>query len=281
VATANPLRVELGQRLRAFRERAKMLATAIDDDAELGWYAGKMSKVETGTRVPVATEINRLSDLFAISADERVELHALAKAARKRTPMPHVADFARSYVLLEQSAQQIDYFDAELIPALLQSPDYARTLLALSSTEELEERVPDLEDRVAERMSRRELLLGPDAPRLRVVLGEAALHRLTADFAHEQLELLLEMNKRRNVEVRILPFEVGLYRVIGVGFTVVKLSSPSITRVYLEGATAATYLHELDETEFYQRRFEELWNTYAADKARSETILRRHIQQLG
>jgi transcriptional regulator with XRE-family HTH domain len=272
VATANPLRVELGQRLRELREAAGKSAAAVDSDPELRWYAGKTSKIETGTRVPVATEINRLADLFDVSGSERADLQALATAARKRSPMPHVADFARSYILLEQGAKTIDYFDEVLIPAVLQTPAYARDLLSQIGDE-------DLEVRLTERLARRDLLDGPSAPTVRVILGEAALRRLPVDrgAAREQLEHLASVaSDLPNVEIRIAPFSLGLHSVVGVGFTILTLTSPPITRVYQEGRTTATYLHEPDETDVYQSSFNLLWSR-VADAAESASILRRHI----
>lgn len=278
MATANPLRVELGQRLRTLREAAGVKTATVDSDEVLGWYPGKTSKVETGTRIPGDAEIHRLGTLFGISDAQLADLKALAKGARKRARMPHVADFARSYVLLEQEAESIDYHDAELIPAVLQAPGYARDLLSQASRD-------DLEVRVAERLERGQLLSRPGGPKFRAVLGEAALHRLptSLDAALEQLEHLLEFSAAESStlsEIRILPFDVGLHPVVGVGFTIVRLSSPAITRVYLEGATTATYLHEPIETDVYTSRFERLW-ALAADRDASATLLRRRIQQLG
>ncbi|SER94955.1 Helix-turn-helix domain-containing protein [Lentzea xinjiangensis] len=278
MATANPLRVELGQRLRALREAAGVKTAAVDSDEVLGWYPGKTSKVETGTRVPGDAEIHRLGTLYGITDAQLADLKALARGARKRTRMPHVADFARSYVLLEQEAEAVDYHDAELIPAVLQAPGYARDLLSQVSHD-------DLEVRVAERLERGRLLSSANAPRFRAILGEAALHRQPRDRAAalEQLERLLEYCTADQADetrgLRILPFDVGLHPVVGVGFTIVRLSSPAITRVYLEGATAATYLHEPAETDVYASRFERL-RALAADRGASATLLRRHIQQL-
>src|SRR5438874_1377318 len=82
VATQNPQRFELGETLRGFRERASLKPSAVEQ--ELRWYAGKTSRVEAGTRVPVAAEIDRLSDLYKLSAEQRTTLHLLADAARKR-----------------------------------------------------------------------------------------------------------------------------------------------------------------------------------------------------
>ncbi|GAA3874430.1 helix-turn-helix transcriptional regulator [Saccharothrix violaceirubra] len=272
MAVPNPLRVELGQRLRTYRERADVSLRRIDEDAQLGWYPGKMSKVETGTRVPATAELHRIADLCRVDQDERANLVALAAGARKRTRMPHVADWAQSYVLLEQAATAIDYHDAELIPAILQTEGYARALLGLGDADHLDERV-------AERLSRGELLDRPNPPRVRVVLGEAALHRLPPEVheAHGQLENLIR--PRPTAEVRILPFERGLYQMIGVGFTTLHLSALATSRVYLEGATTATYLHEPSEVAVYEAKFEKLW-TLAASADESATIVRRLIQRL-
>jgi hypothetical protein len=58
-----------------------------------------------------------------------------------------------------------------------------------------------------------------------------------------------------------------------------RLVSPSISRVYLQGLTDATYIHEPDETERYEGGFEQLW-AQAADESESATILRRRIEYL-
>jgi len=275
VAYVNPLRVELGQRVRLFRERARVLQSAVDADPELEWYEGKTSKVETGTRTVGAAEVRRLAVLFKLSDNEMADLLALAKGARKRTRVPHVADFARNYVLLEQEATQIDYHDEVLIPAVLQTEGYARDLLARTG-------VADLDERIDERLTRGRLLAEPGAPVLRAVLGEAALHRLPVDHAvaAEQLRHLDSMGQLPNVHLRVLPFAAGLHELVGTGFTILRLATPAITRVYLEGATAATYLHEPAETDVYVSWFERLW-AIAADEDSSATILRRRILQVG
>ena len=276
MAVPNPLRVELGQRLRTYRERAKITLAQVDGDPRLGWYPGKASKVELGQRVPAAAEIYRLCDLLAVTPDERDQVMSLAAAARRRTRMPaHVPDWAQSFVMFEQSASRIDYHDEVLIPGMLQAPGYARDLLTQGG-------VDDVEQRVAERLVRGQLLRRDDGPRARIVLGEAALRRLPVDpdAAREQLEHLLDAAAWPNVEIRILPFRAGLHPLLGIGCTVVRLEDPAVVRVYLEGATTSTYLHEPDEVKRYESLLDQLW-PLAASTTESANILRRCIQQLG
>jgi hypothetical protein len=272
VATQNPQRFELGETLRTLRKRAGREPRAVEQ--ELRWYSGKVSRVEAGTRVPVAAEIDRLAQLYELSDDERGTLHLMADAARKRESSARVADFAQTYVTLERGATEIKYYDSELIHALAQTEDYARAVLETSAAGQVDERLID-------RVARRSILIGDRAPSFSMLLGEASLHRMVggASVLRGQLSHLLELARLPNVSIRILPFAAGAHRAMGVGFTFVRLGTPNIARVYIEGLTDATYIHETDETSEYEHGFEQLW-ARAADDDESATILRRRIEQL-
>jgi transcriptional regulator with XRE-family HTH domain len=270
VATQNPQRVELGEMLKRARNEAGLKAAAVED--ALGWYTGKASRVESGKRVPVLAEIDRLADLYGLDQGARETLHLLADAARKREAPARVADFAQTYVTLERAAAEILYYDAELVFGLLQSEGYAKAVLVNSRSQHVEERLTD-------RVARQAILTRTQPPTVRVVLGEAALHRLVGSEAalRDQLHRILEVAQLPNVSVRILPFAVGAHRALGTGFTFLRLAQPPITRVYIEGLTDATYIHEPDETEVYERDFEEIWAA-ALDERESVNILRRRIE---
>jgi transcriptional regulator with XRE-family HTH domain len=270
VATQNPQRVELGDMLRRAREAAGLAPTAIEE--HLGWYAGKVSRVERGSRVPVPAEIDRLADLYGLAGDERTTLRLLADAARKREAPSRVADFAQTYVALERAAAEIRYYDAELVPGLLQSEGYARAVLAhLHSHQQLDEVL-------AARVARQEILHRDNPPEVRVVLGEAALHRLVGgdEVLRDQIRHLLHLSTLPTVAIRVLPFSAGAHRAIGVGFTWLRLGAPPIARVYIEGLTDATYLQDPEETAVYAADFEEVWAA-ALSQRDSATILRGRI----
>ncbi|MBP2323740.1 transcriptional regulator with XRE-family HTH domain [Kibdelosporangium banguiense] len=267
MATRNPQRIELGETLRNLRTRAEKKPAEVEQD--LRWYAGKVSRVESGARVPTFAEMDRLATIYGIDDEERRTLHLLADAARKRESAARVADFAQTYVTLLRQASVVQYYDAELLPSFLQTKAYARAVLEHGSG--------TVEDRLTDRLSRGKIVTRETPPLIRVVLGEAMLHRAVGgpDVMREQIAHLLDMAQLPNVAIRILPFAVGAHRALGVGFTVLEIASPKITRVYIEGLTDATYIHEPDETETYRRGFEELWELAAADEE-SATILRRH-----
>lgn len=243
-----------------------------DVEKELGWYTGKLGRVESGTRGIVRTEVDRLADLYEIGGDTRATLHLLADAARKREPTPRVADFAQTYITLLRDADRVDYHDAVLVPGLVQTPEYARAILTAS-------RSTNVEERVAERIERQEILRRPKPPVLRLLLGQAVLYQEVGgpEVLRGQLRHLVGLAESvESVSVRIMPFSAGAYRGLGVGFTYIEIDSPAIRRVYIEGYTHATYIHEPDETSVYASEFERLWSS-ALDDRESASILRRRI----
>jgi uncharacterized protein DUF5753/helix-turn-helix protein len=269
LATQNPQRVELGETLRLAREGANWKPA--DVEKELRWYGGKVTRVERGQRVPVSAEVDKMADLYKLTPDERERLHLLADSARRRESPARVADFAQSYVTMERAAVEVNYYDAELIWGPLQVGPYARAVLTNSRTLNVEESVED-------RLARHALLTRDEPPRVRVVLGEAVLHRLVGGetVLMAQLAHLLDVGRLPNVDIRILPFSVGAHRALGVGFTQLRLEVPAITRVYIEGLTDATYIVEPGEIDIYVQDFNELWSM-ALDERDSATILRRRI----
>ncbi len=161
------------------------------------------------------------------------------------------------------------HHDEVLIPAVLQAPGYARDLIGQTAG-------VDLEHRVAERLVRGQALRWDDAPLVRAVLGEAALHRLPVDqdVAREQLERLVEAGGWPAVEIRALPFESGLHPLMAIGCALLRLDEPAIVRVHPEGPATSTYLHEPDEVKRYEVLLDRLW-TLAADATGSATVLRK------
>jgi transcriptional regulator with XRE-family HTH domain len=269
VATANSARIALGQRLRVARLAADIKSA--DVERHMGWHEGKVSRLEVGKRTLSVAEVDRIAALYRLPDSERSGLQALAQDARRREAPSRVADFAQTYLALEEQANGIDFIDEVLVPGLLQTEEYASALLAMS-------RADDPAGYVSSRLARQAILTRPNPPQLRVVLGEAALLRQVGgpEVLRAQTRHLLAVGELPNVNVRILPFNLGAHRALGVGFTVIRITDPPVSRVYLEGQTGATYLHEADDVDVYAADFEAVWSL-APNESHSATILRRHI----
>jgi transcriptional regulator with XRE-family HTH domain len=119
----------------------------------------------------------------------------------------------RRYMALEAKAVSLWHFAVSVLPGLLQTPGYAREVLAAGGLKGKE-----LEQQVEARMGRRELLEGEDAPPFRTILSEAVLRTPLRDAGEwqEQLEYLGEVAERPNVTIQVLPQSAGLHGLLGV-----------------------------------------------------------------
>jgi transcriptional regulator with XRE-family HTH domain len=120
-----------------------------------------ISKIELAIRSPsrqLATEFDRL-----FGTDEYFQ--ELWHLVNKET----LPDWFRPYPDLEAEASTVRTFGLALIHGLLQTEDYAREIFRTGQTPE------ELDQRLAARMKRQEILEGRTPPRLWVVLDDKAL----------------------------------------------------------------------------------------------------------
>ncbi|MCL7425222.1 helix-turn-helix transcriptional regulator [Streptomyces sp. YS415] len=110
------------------------------------------------------------------------------------------------YAEMESKAAFISSFQAQLVDGLLQTKGYARAVLGARDE-------GDLDGKVAARLDRQRGLEREQPPVLWVVLSEAVLHQEigSREVMREQLTHLLAMQKRRWLEIQVLPFEAGAH----------------------------------------------------------------------
>lgn len=265
-------RIELGALLRTYRERAGL---EVGEVAEaLGWsYVQKVGLMESGKRKLAPLELNALLELYDLSSPERERVVALGKEARKRDVGPaFVADWAQTYVALESAASHLKFYAEELMPGLLQTEDYARTILqeggALAPRE--------IDRAVARRAERQERFSGPDAPRVTVVLSESILRRVAGGPAARrgQIDYLCELAARANFEIHILPFTAGAHMALGTSFTLLHLGDPVVTFAYVEALTDSDFFDGPPHTELYTLAFDRAYRA-ALSEAESLELLER------
>ncbi|MFE3946155.1 helix-turn-helix domain-containing protein [Streptomyces sp. NPDC059118] len=207
---------QLGDELRRFRERAG-LSTA--EAAEvLDCTKGKISRIENG-HVPVRTpDLVALIHAYDVSAPEaRDRLASLARTAnrRRREGWWHqygsvLADTYRDYIEMETICDSIKTFQVQLIPGLLQTPEYGRAVTVASRAWRTAEEIDQF---VQVRLARQERLTG-DAPlEFWAVLAEGVLHQQVGGqtVMHDQLEHLARLAEQPNITVQVLPFSRGAH----------------------------------------------------------------------
>jgi hypothetical protein len=270
VAQLNPHRVDLGNALVRFIGDRMSLKQV---DQAMGWTSGKASRVADGKRTLSVSDVNGLAAVLELSSDEADELHRLAELSRKRRASQFIADYAASYVAFEQDAVAIDAYSDALFPGLAQCAIYATAVLSTAGSESVAEQV-------AARLDRQKILCSESPPRVRIVVGEAALHVLVGGVTglRQQLEHLVTQLDMGRIELGIDRFSAGAHQGLGSRFNLVRRANGD-ARVYVESALTSVYLHEPADVQDHQRIFDRAWER-AAIGQESATILRKRIQQL-
>jgi transcriptional regulator with XRE-family HTH domain len=184
----------------------------------LGCSPTKVTYLESGRNVIGKTELIVLLQHYG-QASKLPALEELRAEAGKRGwwSTARLPEWLAAYVGLETEASSVRCFETELIPGLLQTEAYAREIHRLRGYLNAD----DLERRVQARLRRQERLTADDPLQLSAVLSEAALARCarTPGVAAEQFRQFLNWAQRPNIEIRVLPFDVGLHPGMSGAFT--------------------------------------------------------------
>ncbi|HZD74767.1 MAG TPA: helix-turn-helix transcriptional regulator [Actinomycetota bacterium] len=156
----------------------------------------------------------------------------------------------RAYVDLEQAASIIRAYEGQFVPGLLQTEDYARSVIGRG----LEESAEETERRVALRAARQRVLTRPDPPRLWAVVDEAALRRPVGsrETMRAQLEHLVEAARMPDVTIQVLRFAAGAHPAMVGAFSILRFADVDLPDVvYIEHLTGAIYLDKRDDVRQY------------------------------
>jgi transcriptional regulator with XRE-family HTH domain len=158
----------------------------------------------------------------------------------------------RRYMALEAKAVSLWHFAVSVLPGLLQTPGYAREVLAAGGLKGKE-----LEQQVEARMGRRELLEGEDAPPFRTILSEAVLRTPLRDVGEwrGQLEHVIELAERPNVTMQVLPLSAGMHGLDSTALMFLRLPGGA-TVAYTENAHRGELIEEDAPVERLQRAYD-------------------------
>jgi transcriptional regulator with XRE-family HTH domain len=252
-------RRRLGIALKRAREAAGMTqdeAAVVIDAA-----ASKISRVELGQSGVRSMDLNALLGAYNVSEEEASSMRDLARAGRQRGRWSSFRDqlpsWFRQYVDLEGDASEIRWYQAEIIPGILQIEPYSRGVLRPLGSDEMEQQVKI-------RRHRQSVIDQPDAPEMTFVLSESALRR-TVDgptTMRDQLRRLAEIGRSHpNVVIQVLPFAAKSYIVSSFSFTILRFGDDATTDVvYSESFTTADYLDRSETVRAYTR----LWDSLRA-----------------
>ncbi|MEU3958915.1 helix-turn-helix transcriptional regulator [Streptomyces buecherae] len=252
-------RRRLGQELRRLRQEKGMTAEEVAE--ELMVSQSKISRLENGRRSISQRDVRDLCRTYRVEDKRLVEsLMQMAKDSRQQGWWNAFGDVPYSvYIGFENDAASLRVFESQVVPGLLQTPQYAEAVIGGAIPEGTAEQ---LAQRVQVRMRRQERITDPLSPlRLWAVVDESALRRLVGNshVMAEQLEYLIRMSHEPHVTVQALPFDLGSHPGMSGQFSILEFSDESDTSVvYLEGVTSDLYLEKLSDVQSYSMMYEHL-----------------------
>ncbi|WP_089302683.1 helix-turn-helix domain-containing protein [Haloechinothrix alba] len=195
----------LGAELQHLRELAGLSTRQLA--AQLGKNNVTITRWETGQYPPTAEDAARLLGTLGVTGAYYDELVEMARDADDPNwVLPGVDKQLSALIKFERTATLMVDVQPLLIPGLLQTSDYARSIMLAAGGSE-----GDADHRVQIRMGRREVLTRNRPVEFVAVIGEYALRYPPCDrlVMADQLAHLRSWSRMDNVTVQVLPAEQG------------------------------------------------------------------------
>jgi transcriptional regulator with XRE-family HTH domain len=230
----------------------------------LRYSASQVAKIETGERIPKRPLALKLDEIF----------HGDGHFARLQALVENtsVHPWLRDLYLVEGEATQIRAYESYLIPGLLQTEAYARAALSAVRPTLAHD---DMDNAVALRMTRQEILDRERLPRAWFIIDESALHRLAARPAtmRVQCEHLLTMSCRPEITIQVIENAQGICCAFGRAFVLLSFAHQG-DLVYLEDFGSAKYVRKKEDVDRYALAFDHLRASALPDGKSAELIER-------
>lgn len=239
-----------------------MELTVEDVGAELDCSATKISRIETGARRASIRDVRDLCRLYGVADQGQTdELVNLARQAREpgwwsRYEDPRLHD---AYIGLEQEATAITNYSMYWVPGLLQTPEYARSIMR-AWRRGIDPRAID--ERVDARIRRQRLLHQASPPRYRALLDEAVIRRQVGgpQVMSEQLGNIMDWADNGKGSVQVIPFTVGEHASVDSNFDLFEFGPDTAQHpvVCVESLTGALFYERPAEIARYGDAVESL-----------------------
>ncbi|WP_331449050.1 helix-turn-helix transcriptional regulator [Streptomyces prasinus] len=184
----------VGRVVKMCREREGMtqagLGTAIRYSEE------QVSSVERGRRAP--------TESFLEAADRVLDAGGLIAGLKADVEKARFPKKVRDLAKMEAEAVELCAYANHVVHGLLQTPEYARAIYGMRRPPYTEDHLDELVDA---RLARQKIFEQQSAPVFSFVQEEVTLRRPLGGrmVMRKQLEHLLQVGRRRNVEIQVLP----------------------------------------------------------------------------
>lgn len=281
VADSSPTvrRRQLGMELQRLREAAGK--SQEEAGTWIGVTASQVSKCETGDRKVKIGYVRSLCELYNVDAPHKEFLVRLARESDQRGWWADygntVPEWYKYFLGFETAAEQIHSYHSELLPGLLQVPDYTRGIADDAPADDV--------DRIIQiRSTRQERLTDASSPlQLRAVLSEAALRRQVGgrEVMLRQLSHLIEMTELPNITIQVLPLKVGYHPAMAGSFSLLRFPhTPAMDSVFIDLKGGVLYIEKPSDVASYVDDFSRLASDFALQESQTKELLREESERM-
>ncbi|GGQ04353.1 transcriptional regulator [Streptomyces griseomycini] len=234
----------VGRVIKMCRERTGLTQAALG--THIGYSEEQVSSVERGRRAP--------AEEFLDAADRVLEAGGLVAGLKKDVEKARFPKKVRDLAKLEAEAVEICAYDNSVVNGLLQTEEYQRAVFRSRRPAFTEDEVDQL---VAARLARQRIIEGTQlSTSFSFVHDEAALRRRVGGkmVLRRQLERLLDVGQRRNVEIQVLPLDREDNAGLGGPFHLLRLKEGS-TVAHNEVQRTSRLISERKEIQILELRY--------------------------
>ncbi|GAB2792932.1 helix-turn-helix transcriptional regulator [Streptomyces chlorus] len=184
-----------GEVVKAFRKRAGL--TQEQFAPRVQYSVPTVASIEQGRRFPPSDFVKRAEEVLDAFG-------ALRGAARHLSRQPGLASWFRQWARLEEEAVSLYTYECRLVPGLLQTEAYARTLFVNQLPPLCDDQI---EAQWVARAERQRLLRERPNTAFSFILEEQVFLRRTGgvEVTREVIDHVLRLAELRNVEVQVMP----------------------------------------------------------------------------
>ncbi|MBY8865910.1 helix-turn-helix domain-containing protein [Streptomyces sennicomposti] len=264
----------LGTALRQYRQAAKMDQPQAAEI--IAASQARISRLESGHVTARVIEVRLLLDAYGVDDPEiRAKLENLAKHSKNRGWWLEHAEHLRpdyvDHIALEDDATYIREWQPVMVPGLLQTPAYAEAVIAGGPHYIDPERIAEL---VKVRVGRQAKIEEGGAS-YTAILWEAVLRHPLIDVGihREQLSTILEVGKRKNVTIQVLPFSAGVLAGYSSAFYSFSFDEePTVEAVAMDNLRGTSVLEGPEDLAAYANAFDLLRSAALAPDASAKLI---------
>ncbi|MEU9333950.1 helix-turn-helix transcriptional regulator [Streptomyces sp. NPDC048290] len=236
----------------------------------------RVSRLESGHVTARVIEVRLLLDAYGVDDPEvRSKLEELAKHSKSRGWwLEHAAHLRPDYVdhiALEDDATYIREWQPVLVPGLLQTPMYAEAVISAGP----DYVAPEVIAQLVKVRRGRQAKIGEGGASYTAIIWEAVIaHPLVSVEIHrEQLAAILEVGRRKNVTVQVLPFSAGALAAASSAFSSFSFDTePAAEAVTMENLRGTSVLEAPEDLAAYGNTFDLLRSAALTPDASSKYL---------